>query len=120
MAGTEKHALDGRIVTNFERRSLDLVQRFAKHDTARRAHQEMSVRSFQDDFNDTLQRLVDDGTIKRFESDLGGLGSVLNILVTVTVADSVSPVGAALVRDRVRQAVVHLSDNVIVSIRRAG
>jgi 4-hydroxy-4-methyl-2-oxoglutarate aldolase len=35
MAGTEKHALHGRIVTNFERPSPELVQRFAKHDTAK-------------------------------------------------------------------------------------
>ena len=35
MAGTEKHALHGRIVTNFERPPQKLVQRFAKHDTAK-------------------------------------------------------------------------------------
>lgn len=35
MAGTEKHALHGRIVTNFELPPQELVQRFAKHDTAK-------------------------------------------------------------------------------------
>lgn len=35
MAGIEKHALHGRIETDFERASPELVKRFAKHDTAK-------------------------------------------------------------------------------------
>jgi regulator of RNase E activity RraA len=35
MAGTEKHALHGRIVREFERPSQELVKRFEKHDTAK-------------------------------------------------------------------------------------
>ena len=35
MAGTEKHALHGHIVREFERASPELVKRFDKHDTAK-------------------------------------------------------------------------------------
>lgn len=35
MAGTEKHALHGQIVTEFERAPAELVKRFEKHDTAK-------------------------------------------------------------------------------------
>jgi 4-hydroxy-4-methyl-2-oxoglutarate aldolase len=35
VAGTEKHALHGRIVRDFERASPELVKRFDKHDTAK-------------------------------------------------------------------------------------
>ncbi len=76
------------------------------------------LRTFQDDFDQALTRLVEEGTIRAFSSDLGGLGSVFNIHVTVTVAGVQSPVEVALVRDRVRQAVAHLTDNVMISVER--
>jgi hypothetical protein len=76
------------------------------------------LRTFQDDFDQALSRLVEDGTIRAFASDLGGLGSVFNIHVSVTVPGVQSPVEVALVRDKVRQAVAHLTDNVMISVER--
>jgi hypothetical protein len=77
------------------------------------------LRTFQDDFDQALNALLEDGTIQAFSSDLGGLGSVFNIHVTVTVSGLQSPVEVALVRDKVRQAVGHLTDNVMISVERA-
>jgi hypothetical protein len=75
-------------------------------------------RPFEADFDEALRTLVEDGTIKSFESDLGGLGSVLNVLVTVTVAETLSAVEIALVRYKVRQALAHLTDNVVIGVKR--
>src|SRR5215207_8765183 len=77
-----------------------------------------ALRTFQEDFDQAIARLVEDGTIRGFSSDLGGLGSVFNIHVTVAVSGVHSPVEVALIRDKVRQAVSHLTDNVMISVER--
>ena len=77
-----------------------------------------ALRSFQDDFDQALARLVENGTVRAFSSDLGGLGSVFNIHVTVTVEGLLSSVEVALVRDKVRQAVSHLTDNLMITVER--
>lgn len=75
-------------------------------------------RSFRDDFNEALRRLVDQGVISGFASDIDGYGPILGLNLVVKVPEPLGPAQVALTRDRVRQALADLTDNIAIRVDR--
>ncbi|HEX2555773.1 MAG TPA: hypothetical protein VHL98_18895 [Microvirga sp.] len=77
-------------------------------------------RSFREDFLDALDQLVAQGVIAEYESDIDGYGPVHGLHLRVTSPGLHSAADVALLRDRVRQALAGLTDNVRIQVDRAG
>ena len=77
-------------------------------------------RSFREDFLDALDQLVAQGVIAEYESDIDGYGPVHGLHLRVTSPGLSSAADVALLRDRVRQALAGLTDNVRIQVDRAG
>lgn len=73
-------------------------------------------RSFRDDFLDALDRLVQQGVIASYESDIDGYGPVHGLHLRVAAPGIRSAADVALLRDRVRQALADLTDNVRIQV----
>lgn len=76
-------------------------------------------RSFREDFLDVLDRLVARGVIAGYESDIDGYGPIHGLHLRVTARGLASAADVALLRDRVRQALADLTDNVRIQVDRA-
>ena len=75
-------------------------------------------RSFRDDFIDALDGLVAQGIIASYESDIDGYGPVHGLHLRVRAPGPVDAAEVALLRDRVRQALADLTDNVRIQVER--
>ena len=73
-------------------------------------------RSFRDDFIDALDRLVERGVITSYESDIDGYGPIHGIHLRVTAPGLESAADVALLRDKVRQALADLTDNMRIQV----
>ena len=73
-------------------------------------------RSFRDDFIDALDRLVELGVITSYESDIDGYGPIHGIHLRVTAPGLESAADVALLRDKVRQALADLTDNMRIQV----
>jgi hypothetical protein len=73
-------------------------------------------RSFRDDFLDVLDGLVQQGVIAAYESDIDGYGPVHGLHLRVTALSVANAAEMALLRDRVRQALAHLTDNIRIQV----
>jgi tryptophanase len=75
-------------------------------------------RSFRDDFLDVLDRLVEQRTIADYQSDIDGYGPIHGLHLRVRAPGLASAADVALLRDRVRQALADLTDNVRIQVER--
>ena len=75
-------------------------------------------RSFRDDFLHMLEELVAQGIIASYESDIDGYGPVHGLHLRVRAPGAVNAAEVALLRDRVRQALAELTDNVRIQVER--
>jgi hypothetical protein len=75
-------------------------------------------RSFRDDFLHVLEGLVEQGIIAGYESDIDGYGPVHGLHLRVRAPRTVNAAEVALLRDRVRQALAELTDNVRIQVER--
>lgn len=75
-------------------------------------------RSFREDFLDVLDGLVEEGAIARYDSDIDGYGPVHGIHLRVRAPKPVNAAEVALLRDRIRQALADLTDNVRIQVER--
>ena len=73
-------------------------------------------RSFRDDFLDVLDQLVQQGIIAAYESDIDGYGPVHGLHLRVAAAGIRNAADVALLRDKVRQALAELTDNVRIQV----
>ena len=73
-------------------------------------------RSFRDDFLDVLDRLVAQGVITGYESDIDGYGPVHGIHLRVLASGLKNAADVALLRDKVRQALADLTDNMRIQV----
>jgi hypothetical protein len=75
-------------------------------------------RSFREDFLDVLDGLVQQGVIAGYESDIDGYGPVHGIHLRVRPPRPVNAAEVALLRDKVRQGLADLTDNVRIQVER--
>ena len=75
-------------------------------------------RSFRDDFLHVLEGLVEQGIIAAYESDIDGYGPVHGLHLRVRAPKAVNAAEVALLRDKVRQALAELTDNVRIQVER--